>query len=60
MKPVTSPKIAAKNKSQWSPRFGIALPVSEQSVLHLSYGLFFQIPLFSYLYFEPAVQKSGG
>lgn len=53
MKPVTSPKIAAKNKSQWSPRFGIALPVSEQSVLHLSYGLFFQIPSFAYLYLNP-------
>ncbi|HPN33078.1 MAG TPA: TonB-dependent receptor [bacterium] len=53
MKPVTSEKAPAKNKSQWSPRFGIALPVSEQSVLHLSYGLFFQIPSFAYLYLNP-------
>jgi outer membrane receptor protein involved in Fe transport len=53
MNPVKSEKVAANNKSQWSPRFGIALPVSEQSVLHLSYGLFFQIPSFSYLYLNP-------
>jgi outer membrane receptor protein involved in Fe transport len=53
MKPVTSKKVAATNKSQWSPRFGIALPVSETSVLHLSYGLFFQIPSFAYLYLNP-------
>ncbi len=53
MKPVTSEKKAATNKHQWSPRFGIALPVSETSVLHLSYGLFFQIPSFAYLYLNP-------
>ncbi len=53
MRPDSSQKVPAKNKSQWSPRFGIALPVTENSVLHLSYGLFFQIPPFAYLYLNP-------
>jgi len=53
MRPDSSAKVNASTKSQWSPRFGIALPVTEKSVLHLSYGLFFQIPPFSYLYLNP-------
>jgi outer membrane receptor protein involved in Fe transport len=53
MRPDTSAKINATTKSQLSPRFGIALPVAENSVLHLSYGLFFQIPPFAYLYLNP-------
>ncbi len=53
MRPDSSAKLKSTTKSQWSPRFGIALPVTEKSVLHLSYGLFFQIPPFSYLYLNP-------
>ena len=52
-KPGTSERIESSAKSQWSPRFGIALPVTEKSVLHLSYGLFFQIPSFEFLYDNP-------
>lgn len=51
--PSTSQRISSSVKSQLSPRFGIALPVTEHSVLHLSYGLFFQIPEFSSLYLNP-------
>ena len=51
--PSTSEKLDSSIKKQFSPRFGIALPVSEHSVLHLSYGLFFQIPEFSALYLNP-------
>ncbi len=53
MNPTLSPKIKASTKSQLSPRFGIALPLTEMSVLHLSYGLFFQVPAFNYLYLNP-------
>lgn len=51
--PSTSSKIEATTKSQLSPRFGIALPLTERSVLHLSYGLFFQMPAFNALYLNP-------
>ncbi|NNE36564.1 MAG: TonB-dependent receptor, partial [Rhodothermales bacterium] len=37
-------------KSQLSPRLGLAFPITEKGVLHFSYGYFFQMPLFQYLY----------
>ena len=36
--------------SQFSPRFGMAYNLSENGVVHVSYGHFFQIPRLSYLY----------
>ena len=53
MRPDTSDRLQASIKSQVSPRFGIALPISENSVLHLSYGLFFQMPTFDQMYTNP-------
>lgn len=48
-------------KSQLSPRFGIAYPISDQGVIHFSYGHFLQIPTFQYLYNrgEYKVPESG-
>ncbi len=51
--PSNSEKVDAKVKSQFSPRFGIAVPITEHSVLHLSYGLFFQMPSLNALYLNP-------
>jgi len=46
--------LAAKEKSKlkyvFQPRIGIAFPVSEQSVLHLNYGVFTQRPAFEYIF----------
>ncbi len=39
---------------QISPRFGLAFPITDQGVLHLSYGHFFQIPQFDLMYLNPA------
>jgi len=47
-------------KSQWSPRFGIAYPVSDKGVIHFSYGYFFQIPQFENLYRDPGYKISEG
>jgi outer membrane receptor protein involved in Fe transport len=38
------------DKFQLSPRLGIAFPITDRGVLHFSYGHFFQIPNFDYLY----------
>lgn len=38
------------NKSQFSPRLGVAFPITDRGVIHFSYGYFFQIPNFEYLY----------
>ena len=49
-------------KSQLSPRFGIAYPVSVRGVIHFSYGYFFQIPQFENLYRSPGykISESSG
>ena len=43
----------AESSSQISPRVGIAYPVSDRGAIHISYGHFFQIPNFDYLYTNP-------
>jgi len=37
-------------KNQFSPRLGVAYPISERGAMHFSYGYFFQMPLLQYLY----------
>lgn len=43
----------ANSKSQVSPRLGISYPISDKGAVHISYGHFFQIPPFDYLYRNP-------
>ncbi len=43
----------ASAKSQFSPRLGISYPITERGALHFSYGHFFQIPPFEFLYKNP-------
>ncbi|NOZ61176.1 MAG: TonB-dependent receptor [Calditrichaeota bacterium] len=43
----------ATAKYKVSPRLGIAYPITSRGVIHFSYGHFFQIPLFNYLYSSP-------
>jgi len=52
-RPQTSTRSDAKSVSQVSPRFGLAYPISDKGVMHVSYGHFFQIPGFSNLYTNP-------
>ncbi len=40
----------AKAKLQVSPRFGISFPITDEGIIHFSYGHFFQIPSFENLY----------
>jgi len=42
--------VEVKSRSQLSPRFGIAHPISDRTKLHFSYGHFFQNPDFEYLF----------
>ncbi len=42
--------VQVKSRSQISPRFGIAHPISDKTKLHFSYGHFFQNPDFQYLF----------
>ena len=47
-------------KTQISPRLGIAYPITDKGVIHFSYGHFFQIPEFQYLYDEPDFKLNTG
>ena len=41
------------SSSQISPRVGLAYPITDRGVIHISYGHFFQIPNFEFLYSNP-------
>jgi len=50
----------AQTKQQFSPRVGIAFPISASGVVHTSYGHFFQIPPYEYLYTNPRFAVAPG
>ena len=55
---------SVKPTYQISPRIGIAYPITDKGVIHVSYGHFFQVPNFSLLYenpeFEITDSNNGG
>jgi len=51
--PGASSKETAGMSTQVSPRAGIAYPITDRGVIHISYGHFFQVPNFDYLYANP-------
>lgn len=40
----------ADSKSRISPRLGVSFPISEKSVMHFNYGVYYQVPRYTYLY----------
>ncbi|MCD6366213.1 MAG: TonB-dependent receptor, partial [Bacteroidales bacterium] len=58
--PINSDTIKATSKSQISPRLGVSFPITDQGYIHFSYGHFFQMPPFTYLYLNPNLKKSSG
>jgi outer membrane receptor protein involved in Fe transport len=50
----------AEPKFQVSPRFGVSHPISERTVVHFNYGLFFQVPLYSYMYTNLEAELNSG
>ncbi len=51
--------VDAKNKDQLSPRVGISYPITERDVLHVTYGHYFQLPVFDDLYYNHAYDLRG-
>jgi outer membrane receptor protein involved in Fe transport len=45
---------------QVSPRIGVAFPLTEAGVIHFSYGHFFQVPPFQFLYYNPDFEVVPG
>jgi len=52
--------VKASKKYQLSPRLGLAFPISDRGVIHVSYGHFLQIPQFRYLYNNSEFELSSG
>jgi len=52
--------VKASKKYQLSPRLGLAFPISDRGVIHVSYGHFLQIPQFQYLYYNSEFELSSG
>ena len=50
----------AKPKYQISPRIGLSYPITDRGIIHVSYGYFFQIPPFEYLYTNPEFEIEVG
>jgi len=52
----------ASRKTQLSPRLGVSFPITDQGIIHFSYGHFFQIPSFENLYINSdyLVTESSG
>ena len=40
----------SETRREFSPRFGVSFPISEKSVIHLNYGIYYQEPRYTYLY----------
>jgi outer membrane receptor protein involved in Fe transport len=50
----------AEAKSSWSPRLGVSFPISTKSVMHFNYGVYYQMPQFNFLYFNPEGDIESG
>ncbi|MBL1153593.1 MAG: TonB-dependent receptor [Ignavibacteriae bacterium] len=49
---IPSKEVAVEPQYAFSPRIGLAFPITEQSVLHFAYGHFFQNPNYNALYYN--------
>jgi outer membrane receptor protein involved in Fe transport len=45
--------VDADGKFTYSPRLGISFPITDKGIIHFSYGHFYQLPPFRYLYTNP-------
>ncbi len=53
LRPATSALRKVKSSQQISPRLGLSYPITDRGAIHVSYGHFFQIPNFEFLYSNP-------
>lgn len=54
----TEDLVMAEAKNTFSPRLGISFPITDEGIIHFSYGHFYQLPPFSYLYENPTFENN--
>jgi len=57
--PLTRDTSDVTPKHQLSPRLGVSFPITDQGFIHFSYGHFFQMPSFYYLYTNPLLKQGA-
>ncbi|UCE23354.1 MAG: TonB-dependent receptor [Candidatus Zixiibacteriota bacterium] len=50
----------AESRQKLSPRFGVSFPIAEKSVMHINYGIYYQVPQYRYLYTNMQGDVSSG
>ncbi len=50
----------ADSKTRIAPRLGISFPITENSVMHFNYGIYYQVPIYQYMYFNLEGDLSSG
>jgi outer membrane receptor protein involved in Fe transport len=50
----------APAKHMISPRIGLSFPITDKGIIHFSYGHFYQIPPYSFLYTNPYFEANVG
>jgi outer membrane receptor protein involved in Fe transport len=50
----------AESSHKLSPRLGISFPVTDRSVMHINYGIYYQVPSYRYLYTNMQGDVSSG
>ncbi|RKX27450.1 MAG: hypothetical protein DRP45_01025 [Candidatus Zixiibacteriota bacterium] len=48
------------SRSRLSPRLGMSVPISERSVVHMNYGVYYQVPRYEYLYTNIQGERRSG
>ena len=51
--------VPADVKHQLSPRVGVSYPITENDVLHVTYGHYFQLPIFDFFYMNHGFDLRG-
>lgn len=54
----TQDLVMAESKNTLSPRLGISFPITDEGIIHFSYGHFYQLPPFSYLFTNPTFEDN--
>jgi outer membrane receptor protein involved in Fe transport len=52
--------IDAEAKYTFSPRLGISFPITDKGIIHFSYGHFYQLPPYRFLYTNPNFEDIAG
>jgi outer membrane receptor protein involved in Fe transport len=53
-------KVHTKSKTQFSPRLGISHPISDRANIYFSYGYYFQVPPYQYMFTNLQADLSTG